>query len=55
MLKELGGWWSYQKVLRYARLATEHLAEHAARLERPLAIPSTNPGTAGKDPELKIA
>ncbi len=32
VLKELGGWTSYQMVLRYAHLAPEHLAEHANRI-----------------------
>lgn len=34
VLKELGGWASYQMVLRYAHLAPEHLAEHADRISR---------------------
>jgi len=34
VLKELGGWASYQMVLRYAHLAPEHLAEHADRLSQ---------------------
>lgn len=32
-LQEMGGWQSYDMVRRYAHLAPEHLAEHAARLE----------------------
>jgi len=32
-LMELGGWRSYQSVLRYAHLAPEHLAQDAARVE----------------------
>ncbi len=30
---ELGGWKSYEMVLRYAHLAPEHLANAAARIE----------------------
>jgi integrase len=33
-LQELGGWQSVEMVRRYAHLAPEHLAEHAARIER---------------------
>ena len=33
-LMELGGWKSYDMVLRYAHLAPEHLSEAAARIER---------------------
>lgn len=33
-LMELGGWRSYDMVLRYAHLATEHLKEDAERVER---------------------
>jgi hypothetical protein len=32
VLKELGGWSSYEMVLRYAHLAPQHLAEHAERI-----------------------
>jgi integrase len=35
-LMELGGWKSYDMVLRYAHLAPEHLAEAARRIDRPL-------------------
>jgi integrase len=35
-LMELGGWKSYEMVLRYAHLAPEHLADAAARIEQPL-------------------
>lgn len=31
---ELGGWKSYEMILRYAHLAPEHLAQAAARIER---------------------
>ncbi len=37
-LMELGGWKSYEMVLRYAHLAPEHLAGAAARIEEPLAL-----------------
>ena len=33
-LMELGGWKSYEMVLRYAHLTPEHLAGAAARIER---------------------
>ena len=35
-LMELGGWKSYDMVLRYAHLAPEHLSDAAARIERDL-------------------
>ena len=35
-LMELGGWKSYEMVLRYAHLAPEHLADAATRIEKPL-------------------
>jgi hypothetical protein len=44
VLQELGGWADYKMVLRYAPLAPEHLAQHAANVV-------TNLGTA---PERKI-
>lgn len=34
-LMELGGWESYEMVLRYAHLAPEHLADAASRIEKP--------------------
>jgi len=37
-LMELGGWKSYEMVLRYARLAPEHLSTAAALIERGLGI-----------------
>ena len=37
-LMELGGWKSYEMVLRYAHLAPEHLSDAAARIERGLGI-----------------
>jgi len=37
-LMELGGWKSYEMVLRYAHLAPEHLSTAAARIERDLGI-----------------
>jgi integrase len=37
-LMELGGWKSYEMVLRYAHLAPEHLSSAAARIERGLGI-----------------
>ncbi|MGZ4979613.1 MAG: tyrosine-type recombinase/integrase [Methylobacter sp.] len=44
VLQELGGWADYKMVLRYAHLAPEHLAQHAANVV-------TNLGTV---PERKI-
>jgi integrase len=37
-LMELGGWKSFEMVLRYAHLAPEHLASAAARIERELEV-----------------
>jgi integrase len=37
-LMELGGWKSYEMVLRYAHLVPEHLADAAARIERRLEV-----------------
>ena len=37
-LMDLGGWKSYEMVLRYAHLATEHLIIVASRIERKLGI-----------------
>ena len=39
MIKELGGWKSEKMVERYAHLAPEHLAPHAAVLDRVLKAP----------------
>ena len=33
-LMELGGWKSFEMVLRYAHLAPEHLSQAARRIER---------------------
>jgi hypothetical protein len=41
-LMELGGWKSFEMVLRYAHLAPEHLASAAKRIERPWAVVETN-------------
>ena len=41
-LMELGGWKSYEMVLRYAHLAPEHLAKAASRIDRPLEIVGNN-------------
>jgi integrase len=52
VLQELGGWASFAMVQRYAHLAPEHLAEHAARIEtglRPVeGTLRTISGTAGR-------
>ena len=37
-LIELGRWKSYEMVLWYAHLAPEHLADAAARIEKPVEI-----------------
>jgi integrase len=37
-LMELGGWKSYEMVLRYAHLAPEHLSTAAARIERGMEV-----------------
>ena len=42
-LMELGGWKSYEMVLRYAHLAPEHLADAASRIERPLVAVDNRP------------
>ncbi len=39
---ELGGWKSYEMVLRYAHLAPDHLSHAAARIERTLEIVESN-------------
>jgi len=41
-LMELGGWKSYEMVLRYAHLAAEHLSGAAARIERQLEVVDKN-------------
>ena len=41
-LMELGGWKSYEMVLRYAHLAPDHLSHAAARIERTLEIVEQN-------------
>ena len=35
---ELGGWKSYERVLRDVHLAPEHLADAASRIEKPLVV-----------------
>lgn len=41
-LMELGGWKSYEMVLRYAHLAPEHLSNAAARIERSIGVVTQN-------------
>jgi len=41
-LMELGGWKSYEMVLRYAHLAPEHLSSAAARIERQIEVVDKN-------------
>lgn len=47
VLQEMGGWQSFDMVRRYAHLASEHLAEHAARLDR-------EPASAQNPAHLKL-
>jgi integrase len=42
-LMELGGWKSFEMVLRYAHLAPEHLASAAQRIERPWEVVGADP------------
>lgn len=42
-LMELGGWKSFEMVLRYAHLAPEHLADAARRIERSWEVVGKNP------------
>ncbi len=41
-LMELGGWKSYEMILRYAHLTPEHLSDAAARIERGMEVVSDN-------------
>ena len=45
-LMELGGWKSFEMVLRYAHLAPEHLANVAKRIERGWSVVEGNPTIA---------
>lgn len=48
-LQEMGGWASSEMVQRYAHLAPEHLAEHAARIETGIrSVGVENRKTAGE-------
>ena len=51
---ELGGWKSYEMVLRYAHLAPDHLSHAAARIERNLAIVESNSTKTLRSDEEKI-
>ena len=42
-LLELGGWKSYEMVLRYAHLVPEHLSSAAKRIERDWGVVEVNP------------
>ncbi|WP_369408008.1 tyrosine-type recombinase/integrase [Thiocystis violacea] len=47
VLQELGGWTSFEMVRKYAHLAPEHLAAHAARIETGLRVlDAGSPGAA---------
>jgi integrase len=41
-LMELGGWKSFEMVLRYAHLAPEHLKDAASRIERKWGVVDEN-------------
>lgn len=45
VLQELGGWSSYEMVLKYAHLSAGHLADYAEKLCRPKAVNHTLSGT----------
>ena len=51
---ELGGWKSYEMVLRYAHLAPDHLSHAAARIERTLVIVGSNPTKTLRSDDEKI-
>ena len=53
-LMELGGWKSYEMVLRYAHLAPDHLNHAAARIERTWTIVEQNPTKTLRSVEDKI-
>ena len=53
-LMELGGWKSYEMVLRYAHLAPDHLSHAAARIERTLEIVEPNSTKTLRSDEEKI-
>jgi integrase len=53
-LMELGGWKSYEMVLRYAHLAPEHLAGAAARIERRWETLDNSPTISLRSDESKI-
>ena len=46
---ELGGWKSYEMVLRYAHLAPEKLSSVASRIERQPAVASLTVAPRGKN------
>lgn len=49
VLQELGGWSTFQMVLRYAHLSANHLADYAENLCRPQDASRTLSGTGGKE------
>ena len=51
---ELGGWKSYEMVLRYAHLAPDHLSHAAAQIERALEIVEPNSTITLRSVEDKI-
>ena len=53
-LMALGGWKSYEMVLRYAHLAPDHLSHAAACIERNLAIVESNSTKTLRSDEEKI-
>lgn len=54
-LMELGGWKSYEMVLRYAHLAPEHLSHAAARIEQPLAVVVDHPTISLRGADAKLS
>jgi len=49
VLQELGGWSSYEMVLRYAHLSAGHLADYAEKLCRLQTVDRTLSGTPEAD------
>ncbi len=55
VLQELGGWSSYEMVLRYAHLSALHLADYAETLCRPETPDRTLSGTGAQEEEPKTS
>ena len=54
VLQELGGWSSYEMVLRYAHLSSGHLASYAENLCRLRAVNRTLSGTLGTEEVAEV-